>query len=64
MKEFYPIILMDYDGNIVREYDTCIIPMVGDVIMIDDETPFNVEKRHFSTNNIKTVLLGKIEEDE
>ena len=63
MKE-YRIILMDYEGNVIYEYYSYIIPTLNDTIMIDDEKQFIVEKRHFTTNSLKVVLLGSIEEDE
>lgn len=60
----YKIILMDYDGNTMTKYSSHIIPAVNDTILIDDDwnKSFIVRARHFSTNHLKVVLLGEIEE--
>ena len=59
----YKIILMDYDGNIISEYNSYIIPGINDTILVDDEKSFIVQARHFSTNHLKVVLLGEYEEE-
>ena len=60
----YKIILMDFDGKILCEYESYIVPSVNDTILIDDDESFIVHARHFSTNHIKAVLLGEIDKGE
>jgi len=61
----YKIILMDYDGNILVEYASYVIPAVNDTILYDkDELKhFIVHARHFSVDHLKVVLLGEVEEE-
>jgi hypothetical protein len=60
----YRVILMDYDGNIIDEYNAHIIPAVNDTILLDEEKVFVVQARHFSINHYKVVLLGELEKEE
>jgi len=60
----YKIIIMDYDGEILQEYYTYIVPAVNDTVLLDDDKSFIVQARHFSTNHLKVVLLGELEKVE
>jgi hypothetical protein len=60
----YKIILMSYDGELLFEYYSYIIPTIDDTILIDEEKSFTVQARHFSTNHFKVVLLGDLEKQE
>lgn len=55
---------MDYDGEILQEYYTYIVPAVNDTVLLDDDKSFIVQARHFSTNHLKVVLLGELEKVE
>ena len=61
MTHDFKIILMDYEGELLSEYYSPVIPDVDDTILIDDEKSFIVSARHFSTNHFKVVLLGNID---
>jgi hypothetical protein len=60
----YKIILMDYDGEMLSEYYSYIVPHVNDTILIDEDKTFTIQARHFSTNHFKVVLLGELEKQE
>ena len=60
----FKIILMDFNGELLYEYFSPIVPAVDDTILIDDERSFVVSARHFSTMNFKVVLLGDIDHAE
>lgn len=61
----HKLILMDYDGEILNEYHSYIIPNVNDSVLIEeDNKTFIVQARHFSTNQFKVVLLGELEKEE
>jgi hypothetical protein len=62
-REDYKIMLMNYDGDIIQEYESYIIPAAGDTILLDDDKSFLVNARHFSINHFKVVLLGDLEEE-
>jgi hypothetical protein len=61
IQDYYKIILMDFDGELLSEYYSYIVPAVNDTILIEDEKSFAVQARHFSTNHLKVVLLGEME---
>lgn len=63
-KNEYKIILMNFDGDIIQEYGSYIVPSTGDTILLDDEKSFIVNNRHFSVNHFKVVLLGELEKEE
>lgn len=74
MKEKYEILLVKSDNNnknrfdlsnVIKTYDSNIVPMVNDIIMIDenttDYTMFKVTLRFFhASNNGKAIIIGEI----
>ena len=64
MTNYFKIILMDYNGEILYEYSSSIVPTVDDTILFDDDKSFIVSARHFSTSHFKVVLLGEIDHPE
>jgi len=64
MLKEHKIILMLYDGEIIKEYSSYVIPAVNDTVLIDDGIKgFVIHARHFSVNHTKVVLLGEMEEE-
>lgn len=62
MIQEHKIILMDYEGEVLFEYYSYVIPTMNDTILIDEgEKSFIVNARHFSANHNKVVLLGEID---
>ena len=52
---------MDYDGIMLSEYISNFLPAVNDTVLLENNSVFVVQSRHFSTSNSSVLLLGEIE---